>query len=599
MLSLPDLRKSLRSYVLMILVLSTCPAHATSAKDYFRQGQKAESRNDLVAAFTAYEHAHQADPEDVRYLASFDRLRPFASMAYLKEGEEREKEGDIQGAMEKALHAIAIDETNQMAPVVLERLKRESIEGKVLSAASSPRMSPEDLRRPSAPVPIKRLDVGPITLHMTEDTRNIYLAFGKISGLNILFDPDLPARRIAVDVTNENMQDALRVIQRISRTFVCPVTAHTIFIAADTRVKRTEYETQALQTFYLANVSQQNDLNEVLTAVRNLFGGDPSFKVFGVPSQNAITVRGTPDQLYLTKLMIDDLDKPHAEVVFDISILQVSRDKLRNMGITLPSSIGLGLQTTSTSSSSSDSSSSSTSGLSLNDVAHLKASNVSVTIGQATLNMLLNDSDTRILQNPRMRASDGQKATIKIGSRIPVATGSYSSTTSTTTSSLVNTQYQYIDVGVNVDIQPTIHSNHDVTVKIKIEVSSQTGTSDIGGISEPIIGQKTLEQTIRLTEGEVNLMGGILEKDDTRTVSGTPGLGELPLLKYLFSSQKHEVVHSEVIFAITPRIIRMPQVGNGSTSVVDTGTSQTIEIRRDPPATVTLPSVPAPVLSHE
>jgi general secretion pathway protein D len=151
----------------------------------------------------------------------------------------------------------------------------------------------------------------------------------------------------------------------------------------------------------------------------------------------------------------------------------------------------------------------------LYDLAHLKATDFAVTIGSATANLLLTDSNTKILQNPRIRATDGQKATMKIGEKIPIATGSYQTGAATAVvSSLVNTQFQYQDVGVNIEMTPTVHYDHDVTLKIKIEVTSQSGSVTISGVTEPILSQRVVDQVIRLREGEASILGGIQDKQE-------------------------------------------------------------------------------------
>ena len=169
---------------------------------------------------------------------------------------------------------------------------------------------------------------------------------------------------------------------------------------------------------------------------------------------------------------------------------------------------------------------------------------------------------------------------MKIGERIPIATGSFSSTAgSSSASPYVNTQFQYIDVGVNVEMTPTIHYNGDVTLKVKVEISSETGTTTISGVTEPIIGQQSVEEIIRLKEGESNLLGGLQQEQNNKSVSGTPGLGEIPGLKYLFSTQNREMQHEEIVFLITPHLVRGMQIDPLNLRQIDTGTSNSIELR--------------------
>jgi len=263
--------------------------------------------------------------------------------------------------------------------------------------------------------------------------------------------------------------------------------------------------------------------------------------------------------------------------------------------VQLPGSFGLTLQAPNASTTTSGTGTSasgtvptdgsSTSSPTLNEIGRLSAEDFSVSLGTAAVNLLLSDSDTKILQDPRIRATDGQKATMKIGSRIPIATGSYSSgaTAAAAISPLVQTQFQYLDIGTNIEVTPTIHFDRDVTLKIKIEVLSENGSTTISGVTEPIIGQRSIEHTIRLHEGETNVLGGILERTQSKTVGGTPGVGEIPLLKYLFSSQQTETQTYEIIFLLTPHVVRAHDVSPLNTRMIDTGTGNTIELRRSGP----------------
>jgi general secretion pathway protein D len=453
---------------------------------------------------------------------------------------------------------------------------------------SSPNANPA-LSELGGPPTLKPISNEPITIHSVEDSRVIYQTVGKLAGINVLFDPQYTSKRIQVDLTNVSLYDALRIIGTISGTFWRPITDNTIFVAENNRGKRTELDEQAVQTFYLTNVAQQQDLNDIQTALRQVF---TTARLYAVPSQNAIIMRGTPDELLLAQKIINDLDKAKPEVVIDVAVMEVNRDKIRNIGIQLPQTASINFQTSNANESTTSSSSSTTTGttttsstgtLSLNDLAHLNATNFAVTIGQAQVNLLLSDTDTKLLQNPRVRASDGQQAVLKIGEKLPVATGSYQTGAATAiVSSLVNTQFQYLDVGVNIDMKPTVHYDRDVTIKMKIEVSSENGTVNLGGINEPIITQRSVDQTIRLKEGEASILGGILMRQESKSLSGTPGLAELPILRYIFGSEQREVRDDEIVFLVIPHIVRAEQINPLNTEAVDSGTMNSIEIRRLP-----------------
>ena len=192
-----------------------------------------------------------------------------------------------------------------------------------------------------SPAQLKPMSNEPLSLHMSEDSKIVYQAIGKAAGINVLFDPDYISKRIQVDLNNVSLLDALRIVGTLSGTFWRPITQNTIFVAQNTRSKRAELDEQAVQTFYLTNAWQQNDLKDVQTALRNVL---PNAKVYGVASQNAIVMRATPDELLLAQKLVNDLDKARPEVVVDIAVLEVSKNWERNLGITWPSSVSVALQ---------------------------------------------------------------------------------------------------------------------------------------------------------------------------------------------------------------------------------------------------------------
>jgi general secretion pathway protein D len=440
----------------------------------------------------------------------------------------------------------------------------------------------------SGPVELKPLSNDPIpAIHMVEDVKVIYQAIGKAAGFNVLFDPDYTSKRIPVDLTNVSWSDALRIVGTLAGTFYKPVTPNTIFVAQNTRTKRTDLDQQAVQTFYLTNASQANDANELVVAIRNLL--DPSVKIYVVPSQNAIVMRATPDELLIAQKLLNDLDRARPEVVVDVAVLEVNKNVEHNLGITLPQSITITPQATATTTTTSSGSTPTTGGttttpsnFTLNSLAHLNANNFAVAITGATANALYTDADTRILQNPSIRATDGQRATMKIGSRIPIATGSYNAGVSTGVASIgVQTQFTYIDIGVNIDITPTVHFDREITLKLKIEVLSHISDQNISGVVEPVIGQRSSEQVITLKDGEPSLLSGIITKSDSLNINGTPGIGEIPFFKYFFTSRDKINDKTEIVFIIIPHIVRESVLTRANTRAIDTGTGQSIELRHN------------------
>jgi general secretion pathway protein D len=569
--------------VLAVFCLPGALLHAESANKFYKLGQSAEARGDYDAAFDDFQKAYNKDPKDLRYRIALSRVRETDSALHLTKGRKLLAAGNEQQALAEYLRASEIDPANEAAQQAIAGLRQRSGEVTPGAENSTPEAAgaQEQINSMGAPPELKALSNEPLTLHMTEDSKVVYEAIGKAAGVNVIFDPDYHSGRIQVDLANVSLMDALRIVATISNTFWRPVTSNTIFVAQNTRAKRTELDEEAVQTFYLSNAWQQNDLTDVQTAIRNVL---TNVKAYAVASQNAIVIRGTPDELLLAQKLIDDLDKPRPEVVVDIAIMEVSKNWEKTLGIAWPNSIGVALQPPTSSSSSTTTTTSGTTTTTatptLYDLAHLKATDFAVTIGSATANLLLNDSNTKVLQNPRIRATDGQKATMKIGQRIPIATGSYSTGVSTTAlAGMVNTQFQYIDVGVNIEMTPTIHYDGDITLKIKIEDSSEGNSVTISGVTEPIIVQKVVDQVIRLREGEASILGGIQEKQESVSWNGLPGLSSIPILRYLFGSNDHTITKDELVFLLVPHIVRSQYLLPANLRSVDTGAGQSIELR--------------------
>jgi general secretion pathway protein D len=580
---------ALSTALTLLLCLShTSLAKTSKAKTLYANGETAEAKDDPITAYEDYYQAYKAEPKNLRYKTAYERLRFLAASAHISRGEKLLSQNDTTGALTEFLRALEIDPSNELAHQDIQKTRDKLSAPKANQETSIPENKAEELSEVGSPVQLKPISNEPLTLHMTEDSKVVYQTVGKAAGINVLFDPEYTSKRIQVDIANVSLLDALRIVGVSSGTFWHPVTANTIFVAMNTRAKRQELEEEAVQTFYLGNTAQQNDLNDIQTALRNLL---VNAKLYGVPSQSAIVMRATPDELLLAQKLINDLDKSRPEVVVDVALMEVNRDKTRTLGLQLPGTFGVQLQppnaTSTTTGGTTDGTTTgstttgSTTNLTLNNLANLNATNFAVTVGAATANFLLSDSDTKVLQNPSIRATDGQKADIKIGERIPVATGSYQTGAATAVvSSLVNTQFTYLDVGVEIEITPIVHYDRDVTLKIKIVSSQEEGSTNIGGITEPIISQRTADQVVRLKEGEVNILGGFLQKQDLITVGGWPFLGELPILKYVFSSTAHEVRDDEIIFMLTPHVVRATEIDPLNLQEIDTGTGTNVELRR-------------------
>ena len=590
------------------------PSSAESSKSLYNKGKNAEARQNYEQAYDFYKKAYDQSPQDVSYRSAYERLRFLAGASHVHRGQLLREAGRLQEAMVEFQKATEIDPSSAIAKQEI-KVTQQMIDAGNSPAPKASAPEPNELQKmvqqAGGPVELGAIPNIPINLKITEDSKVIYETIGKLAGINVLFDPDYTSRRIKVELNSVSLEEALQIVALESKTFWRPVTPNTIFIASDNPAKRKELEQSIIKTFYLANLSQPTELQDVVNALRQIL---EIARIQPLPSEGAIVVRGSPDQIALAEKLVDDLDRSKPEVVVDVAVMQITKDKSRTLGISPPTSASIQLQpnvTTNTTNNNNNNNgfnnngfnnngtngTNSSGSINLNSLANLNATDFQVTITPATITALFSDNNTKLIQNPQIRALDGQKASLKIGERVPIASGSFQpGIGGVGINPLVNTQFQYLDVGVNIDVTPTIHANGDVTLKTTMDISSVTGNTNIGGITQPIIGQRKIEHVVRLREGEANLMGGMLEDSQTKNLTGIPGLAQIPLLKYLFGQSTVEHSQTETVFVLIPHLVRRQVLTAMNQQAIDVGTASAIELRRVSPSApaVTTPAAPTP-----
>ncbi len=569
------------------VVLSMCvgllAAGCPKGGNEYHEGEKAAALQDYDAAFSYYQKAVKADPHNATYKIRLDQARFEAGQTHVKKGLEFRKKGDLQGAAGEFQRALAIDPASSIAEQELNKTAEMIAEKNQQN--TGPAEPPGDANQPlaSAPPQIKPLSREPINFKSSNDAKIVFDTIGKLAGLTMIYDPDFPARRITVDLNNVTLEQALEIVSLESKAFVKPVTENTLFVIPDQPQKRRDYDEEVVRTFYLSNTTQPQDLTEIQTGLRQLLDLK---RIQQINSQNALIVRDTPDKLILAEKMIRDIDKAKPEVIIQVEVLQASTDRLRQLGV-LPGQTATLAFNPSGSTTSSSGSSGSTTVFTLNQLKHLSTKDYSVTLPGAAATAILTDTATKIIQNPEIRSVEGQTAKLKIGSRIPIATGSFQAGVGVGSTGgagfvnpLVNTQFTYLDIGVNVDVTPRVHPNRDVSMKLVIEISSHAGDASIGGITQPVIKSDKIEHDIRLREGEVSIIGGLFERTDTKTVNGWPGLAKLPIFGRLFSDNKTDHLEDEVLIVLTPRIVRMPEWTKANLQSVFSGTETNVQVKQ-------------------
>jgi len=343
-----------------------------------------------------------------------------------------------------------------------------------------------------------------------------------------------------------------------------------------------------VQTFYLRNTTTPAELTEITNGLRQLLD---ITRLQPIAAENAIVMRTTPDKLMLASKIIDSLDKAKPEVMIQVDVLEARLDREHELGIQPPQSATLSFtprsaiqpQTATTSGSSSGTSTATTPEVTLNNLKHLSTADYSLTLPGATLNALLTDSTTRIIQDPTIRVTDGATAKLSIGDQVPIAVSTLTPGIGVASGGSLNTlgstSFQYKDVGVIISVTPRVHPDGEVSLNYSIEVSSVTSQSNIGGIQQPIFSSRKIGPAdIRLRDGEVNILGGLITRSETKSLSGWPGVAHIPFLRYFFSNQDNKTEDDEVLIAMTPHVVRMPSITADDIRTLAAGTDTNVRV---------------------
>lgn len=609
----------------------------------YKLAQQAETRKEYEKALTLYDEALAEDPSDPAYNLGSRRMREKVGQTHMEAAKKLREAGKLQEALTEFQKAFAVDPSNalslqemQRTTEMIERNKKGNVKDDELSLTPTEQARKQEMERMASILPVPELK--PVTNRIetlkmnNQPPKVLYETVGKYAGLNVIFDPAMqaPTKNINVDITNSTVEEALNYIGLETKTFWKPITANAIFVTEDSVTKRRDYEDNVVKVFYLKNITSVQEFQEIVTAVRSV---TDIRRMFTYNAQNAVMARGTPDQIALAEKLFNDLDKPKSEVIVDIVVMSANTDRTKTLaasivassgstGIELPiqfsprnpvltgnsttgttgtTTTGTGTTTSTGTTGTTTTGTTGTTGsyIALGQIGHVGLNDFSISLPGALLQALMTDSSTRIMQSPQVRASDGQKVTLKIGQKIPYATGSFQPGLSGSVggvSPLVSTQFNFADVGVNVELTPHVHGPDEVTLHVSIEISSVASEQTIGGVQQPIIAQEKNEAELRLRDGQVTIMGGLTQTQDSKSLAGIPGLVNIPVLGMLGGSRVTDKSRGELLIALIPHIVRTPTITPLDMRGVMAGTDQVVKLsyaERENPAPAA-PASPAP-----
>jgi general secretion pathway protein D len=627
--------------VAALMIFPPVPALAGTRKgDKLRnQARTEEVKGNLEKALDLTNQAVSEDPGDPAYLLQLHRIRFELGVQDITKARKLRDAGKLDEALALYQKAYAADPSSDIALQEIRQtqtmIDRANNGGASTSSPAAPgqaakedtsNLTPAELSRKEAqtrtdalmPVPVLRpLSRDLIDLKIINRPRVLFETLAARAGITVIFDPDYNTQQtitqpVQIDLHNTTLEAALDELCLITKSFWKPLPSsapgesNTIFVSYDNRNNRAQYTDQVVKVFYLQNPTTPQEIQEILTVLRTVFDVQ---KVFNYTAQNALVVRCDADTMALVEKEIADLDKPRSEVIVDVMIMQVSSTYSRQLGAGLnginstagfaprasiqtpASSTNTSTATTSTTTSTAATGTTATTpttttpgaSIPLSQVGHISSADYSIAnLPGATFEAMLSDSTTRVLDSPQLRIMHASKGSINIGEKIPIATGSFQSAVGAVGAlPAANTQFSFQQVGVNVEITPQIHGTDQIGMHLDLEISQVLDRINVGGVSEPEIADNKVTTDIQLREGEVSLIGGIIQDTSTKSISGIPGLAHIPLLGRLFSTDDTEKNKTELVIALVPHIVRGPDITASNLKGVSSGSSTQVKVSYD------------------
>jgi general secretion pathway protein D len=558
--------------LLLPLALVAAAGCATSAA--FRSGENAERLQDYDRAVLEYQRAVKDAPDNVQYRRALERARLRASTDHTNMARRLAGRGLYNEALNEYRLAL---EMNPNAPGAAEEMR--DVEARRQRGQASLLDAKARARERALP----GLDLGPDAqqplglVFRNASLREAYLALGRAAGINVTFDPSFQDTTVSLDLKEVRLEQALNALAAAGRTFHRVVDAKVLNVVPDTATKRREFEQQVVKTLFLSNA----DLKETIDLLRVVLGAR---RVAPVPGANALTINDTPDKVAAAERIVAMVDKRRAEVVVEVQILEVSRNRLKEYGIYLTSGLdsqgiegiasGIFPDPTITNPS---------------EGPYDRDNLVVTSLPGAVVRLLETDTSTRLLANPQLRVSEGETAQARFGDQVPVPVTTFTAIATGGIAQQPITSFEYKNVGVNIDITPRTHHDGEVSLQLKLEISA-VGAAGYQGL--PTFNSRTVNSTIRLRDGETNMLAGLILDNERKGLTGLPGIASIPFIGRLFAKNKDEAQQTDIVMTLTPHVIRRTELSEEDLRSFLVGGESSPVLFETPPATT--PGAPTP-----
>ena len=527
-----------------MLVAATAAGCATHTPR--TQARLAERQEDWDRAVVEYTNVLRRTPGDQNARLALQRVKLRATEQHVTRGRRLASAGrleealvELQVAQQLSPASSPIDDALRSVRTALRARVTVAREGKTQLQTLIERA--RDLPPPGLDLPTgARL---PDSLVFRDAmSRDVFTALARFAEVNLVFDPAFRDSPVTLDLRAPTFEQALTALTASTRTFFRVTAPRTITIIPDTQAKRREYEEEVIRTFYLSNVEVKEtiDLLRIVVDAR---------RIAPIAGTNAITLKDTPERVAAAGRIIAAIDKARPEVVVDVEVLEVDRTRLREFGLQVATAGSSGIEGAAAVNRES---------LTLRDLHTLTSADVFLTNFPALFYRLLkSDSSSRTLANPQLRSQDGVAAQARFGERVPVPQTTFSPIATGGVNQQPITSFNYENIGVNIDITPRMHHDDDVSLALKVEVSSISG-SGYGGL--PTFGNRSVSTLIRLRDGETSVLAGLIRDDERTVLDGVPGLSSLPVIGRLFAKNHRETQETDIILTLTPHVVRVLDV---------------------------------------
>ena len=580
--------RSTRTLVRLVALVAVAAlvAGCAAGRASYGRGERASRAGDWDAAVEQYRAAVQEDPDRVDYQIALERAMINASVQHLDQARLLEARGQLEDALREYRRASGYDPSNRQIAgrvVEMERRIRDMAEAArpqptIQQLQEGVRQNPEPLLNPASRDPI---DV----VFNNASLRDILNSMGTSAGINVTFERDYQDRSYTVEMRGVTFDQALDQIFAGNLLFYKAINETTIMVIPDNAQKRALYSEQVIRTFFVSH-ADATEVAQILNGVIRIPALAVAPQIVANKTSNTITVRATANIVAIIERVIEQNDKPKAEIIIDVQIMEVSRTRTEQFGIDLSA-----FQITGAFSPESDPRGTDAAAGTLtlqpfnfNTITRgVSPTDFYLGVPSAIVNFLESDSETRLIARPQLRGAEGQEINLNIGDQIPVPATVFTPVAQGGANFNPLTSFNYRDVGVNLQVTPRVTYDGDIILELVIENSTIGEDVNIAGQNLPSFGSRRVQTVLRLRDGESNLLAGLLDNQERRLMSGMPGLMRIPVLRYLFGASDDEISQTDIVMLLTPRIVRTQELTTQDVSPIFIGSQQSLGLGGPPP----------------